>query len=279
MLNCTVQANPQSHWIRNWMSEMLIYSQPNQAERTARTSNKIEVERAWAVSIHMRCGARHSITIKWQCSLLHTCVRHTNPILAQTSRDSRQWRRQRLLLLLQVYLWKCTLLVMVILLLLCFFFSETVSEQGILWKFVHSPFSDSGLEWAAHVCFPQWIHFICYLFGCCLLVVFRYRFGSWDIQIVICIGVWSSKSSYSHWMCVQNLHSIHPFDGIRWNSLAIVFGTNGTAIFASVSMCVPPAFDGNYAFQLIYAIAWAHSTAHSSLAVWPVHLFCTLHRK
>lgn len=155
----------------------------------------------------------------------------------------------------QVYLWKCTLLVMVILLLLC---SETVSEQGILWKFVHTAPPVS-----------QRIHFICF------------SFRLWPLCFVIDLAAerhsnrnlyWSSKSSYSLWMCPRmcgNRDSLTqpPACAARRPLFVLAIGDQKDCI-ASFQW-VPPAFDSNYAFQLIYAIAHINNVA--------VHLFCTLH--
>lgn len=141
---------------------------------------------------------------------------------------------------------------MVILLLLCFFCSETVSEQGILWKFVHT---------APHV--SQRIHFICF------------SFRLWPLCFVIDLAAerhsnrnlyWSSKSSYSLWMCPRMCGS---HNRQRASASSTIVRRRGQRDCIASFQWVPPAFDSNYAFQLIYAIAHINNVA--------VHLFCTLH--
>lgn len=155
---------------------------------------------------------------------------------------------------------------MVILLLLCFFFYR----NGVWTRYfmeIRTLFSCTR--------HTQLVSFTMnpYLLRC-FVFVFRYRFGSWAIQIVICIGAVS-----------QDIHFDRPFGECvaihsRAHTRPIVrrvghLGRKTRKCIANANAaCVPPAFDSNYAFRLIYAIA----LRTQSPAVVTVHLSCTLHR-
>lgn len=111
----------------------------------------------------------------------------------------------------------------------------------------------------------QWIHFFCISFRllllcCCVsLSIWQLR----DIQIVICIGAVSQVIHFE--CCPMNVRQ----SLVDEHCSCLAKGNQKDHAIASFQW-VPPAFDSNYAFQLIYAIAHINNVA--------VHLFCTLHR-